>query len=849
MFRVPAILILVFIVSTSYSQNIPCKSYPMGGYHGNCGLTSALSADRKYLYTSDRVTLKKWDIATSKVVEEIPGFMHPLAGGTDNPRLVRVIRESGVQIQGNNDLYDLGRKSLVVNPEIAFLNLLSEDKRKAFRKVLSASSFNIYFNADSTFAALAETVGKIYQVEVTTGKMKLISEGSTGPFINELNTLVVFGPKDKKYLVNFVTGEKMQFTATGGFEASIVTPDKKYIVFSGRDGLSFVDRKTGNEVFKHYGGRVFFKSDLSMFYVFSIAWENDGTYSVHHALTFGYPDFKKLERIDTRWTGFASPHSLNFDPDKGVFYSAGGGRDIKTHEIKVPISVAYVPSQEDLNAEVSDRERNVKIGNEALEKLSTMKTPPIVNVIEPYITHKISSYSDNGKVVVYSKYGDGGSVIVWSFPEGMPIAAFRDQLSSARGASESAVLVPGNIQKASISPGGKVIALETNGALLFYAGEVQTSVFAKRILLGLLDNAALLSDYNYKDVIVVDPATGKTIGKVKTKGERDAVGADPRINPGVFTIKEKERIGIIDPASPSEIRYTPITQLPESDAARYDLKRWTLVDNATGNETVLPGIKPLTGVDESKVQSNFLIAFYFNEGYYIYDLKQKKTINEKPIYPGWMTDNHVIFLPGINKLLVWTSVPVFTRPNATENDPGASAFTIDVKTGEITPYLMSEPRSAYIEKENAEKAAAFKYASLPCEEKKRSYGPGDNIGSASHPASIVLGYDCDRKAYVVARRSLLYPGTNSMVQVSRLFPITEEELSSQGYIKVKKSHAVCPLCHGYPMEFSKQTTSGWSDWEQKSLNIYLYTREWETKTETIGTRCSTCKGDAWIKLD
>ncbi|CAN0424691.1 unnamed protein product, partial [Phaeothamnion confervicola] len=39
---------------------------------GNCSISSALSTDGKYLYTTDRVTLKKWDIATNKVVEEIP---------------------------------------------------------------------------------------------------------------------------------------------------------------------------------------------------------------------------------------------------------------------------------------------------------------------------------------------------------------------------------------------------------------------------------------------------------------------------------------------------------------------------------------------------------------------------------------------------------------------------------------------------------------------------------------------------------------------------------------------------------------------------------------------------------
>jgi hypothetical protein len=114
---------------------------------------------------------------------------------------------------------------------------------------------------------------------------------------------------------------------------------------------------------------------------------------------------------------------------------------------------------------------------------------------------------------------------------------------------------------------------------------------------------------------------------------------------------------------------------------------------------------------------------------------------------------------------------------------------------------------------------------------------------------IVLGYDCDVKAYVVAKRNMMHPGSNSTVQESRLYAMTEEEMSAQGFINVTKSYRICPVCHGYPMSYSKQTTSGWSDWEQKSLNIYVYTREWETKTEEIGTTCRRCKGDAWVKVD
>jgi hypothetical protein len=856
MSRILAILSLVCIIQVTFAQNIPCKSYPMAGYRGNCSVTSALSSDRKYIYTTDRITLKKWDIATNKVVAEIPGFMWNLAGGTDNPRFLRVTRESGIFTHPQDDLYDLKQKAMVADPKVTLLRLMPEGKRKSFEKTLYASAFTVYFSSDSTYAGLVDTSGKLYQLQISTGKMNLLIAGNNVMhFIQEINTFTVYGLKDRKYFVDLLSGKKTEFKSTRGMDAAIVTPDKKYFVFSGRGGFSFVDRNTGSEVFGHGDGyRVYFKSDQSMFYTFSTNWDDDLTYSVHHALMFSYPQFKELERIDTRWSGFANPESLNFDPDKGVFMNAWGGRDIKTREVKVSFSVEQAVTEDDLKAEVAQRNRNAKIGNEAIERLSTMKTPPIVHAREDYVTPKIMSYSDNGKIVVYSNYGSGGSVVVWSFPEGMPSVAFRDETSTARGMSMSAILVPGEIRNGVISPAGKVIALETTEGVLFYESETQKSAFPKRELLGLLDNAALLGEQvkygenTYKDVIMVDPSTGKTLGKVKTKG-MGKFSANVRMKPGAFTFTGQNDVGILDPASPTEIKITPLSELPENDPARYQFERWTIKDKVTGKEAQLPGIRPLTSVDDRHIQSNFLIAYYFNEGFYIYDLKQKRTINEKAIYPGWMNDERVVFMPGINKLLVWTLVPVFTRPNATDQDPGASAFTIDIVTGEITPYLMSEPRSVFIEKGNAAKAAAFRYASLPCEEKKRDFLPGDNAGSATNGRLIVLGYDCDVKAYVVAKRNMMHPGSNSTVQESRLYAMTEEEMSAQGFINVTKSYRICPVCHGYPMSYSKQTTSGWSDWEQKSLNIYVYTREWETKTEEIGTTCRRCKGDAWVKVD
>jgi hypothetical protein len=855
--RITFLLLLssLFIIQNAFGQPAPCKSYPMNGYTGSCPITVIFSVDGKFIYTSDMVTLKKWDIESKTVIEEIAPFPYKLVSNTNDPRIITV-NDKHIE-------YNLTSRT-VVDKEKALLNRLNADGKKALAKWKKISpSLEIFFDRDSTISVIIVNLDygrkSIHKVDLATSKYSLLASGESDFHYNpEMNTFFERDRKGNVTMTNIPTGKQVR-TTNFEFENSVLSPDKKYLVSEGHYNTLFNDSQTGKEIFRATGGKAKFKSDGSSVFIYS----TDDVGRLFYTAEFSIPDFKQLT-TDVRppWMEkFRRNGSMYLNPEKKTFYihpddwtsnveMAVYERDIATGEEKNSVSFVYTPNTAEAKIEKDDRDARTRIGNNALEKLATMKTPPIVHAVEPYVHPKIADYSDKGEIVVYSNYGGpygGGTVVIWSFPDGLPTAAYRDKFSTDQGASVAAgaVLVPGFIKNAKISPAGKIVALETSEGILFYEGEVQKSAFPKRILLGLLDNAAVLSDNDYKDIIVIDPFTGKTIGKVNTKG---SLNVHTRIKPGVFVITEKERIGILDPASPSEIKFTPVAQLAENDPARYNLRGGTVTDNATGKVDLASGIKPT--FTDSHVQSNFLIAYYYNEGFYIYDLRQKKTINEKAIYPGWMNDDKVVFLSGINKLLVWLSVPVFTRPNATDQDPGASAFTIDIATGEVTPYLMTEPRSSYVAKENAIKAEAFRYASLPCEEKKRDFNPGDNIGSTKdHPRSIVLGYDCDLKAYVVARRSLLNPGSNSTVQVSRLFAVTDEELRLQGYIESKKVFEVCPRCHGYPLEFSKQTTSGWSDWEQKSLNIYLYTRKWETKTEEIGTRCSVCRGEAWVKID
>lgn len=62
----------------------------MQGYTGKCAVSVVQAADGKHFYTSDQVTLKKWDLNTMKVVEEINDFPFAVHSITTDPDVLEV---------------------------------------------------------------------------------------------------------------------------------------------------------------------------------------------------------------------------------------------------------------------------------------------------------------------------------------------------------------------------------------------------------------------------------------------------------------------------------------------------------------------------------------------------------------------------------------------------------------------------------------------------------------------------------------------------------------------------------------------------------------------------------------
>lgn len=286
------------------------------------------------------------------------------------------------------------------------------------------------------------------------------------------------------------------------------------------------------------------------------------------------------------------------------------------------------------------------------------------------------------------------------------------------------------------------------------------------------------------------------------------------------------------------------------DASGYVYKSKTRdapsVSNAiTGQTELIPNLRipNIDGISGNRLlqQGRYFLVSEENTGFTIFDIIKQKPLTNVPLYSGWKRFGDMVYLERLGKLLVIDNNSDYTIPNATTEHPGASAYTIDINTGAITPYLMTKGRQQRMAEAKAySELQAYLYTP---EGRCATYGDKRKLGQGvinrqnQNFEGIIVGYDCEENAYAIGYREP-YNGHFLM-----RFKLSDDDLR-QYNLTESSGFKVCPACNGHPVTYSRETTTGWSDWEQKSLIIYVYTRKWETKTITKEQVCKVCKGEA-----
>lgn len=832
----------------------------MGGYTGDCDLKVLFSNDGKYIYSADMLSLKKWSIESGKVVSEISPFPYSLENNTEFNDII-VIKHGSDQRE-----YNLRTQSLHGS---SASRLTSESAKKTLAKLDKRGGTRVFEGNDAVVPVLSANT--VYRMEKVTGEITEIAKN-----INKVTEiigstlLIVDGYKGSsgfELIVDYATGKSVPIHSEQFYKA-FLSPDKKYVITTGYDRQSaFYEVSSGKKNFDAGWGLVKFKSDASGFFVL---WTKDeGSGRIEQVREYSYPDFKEVKVSQESWmkSGF---NRLSLDADKKVIYThsqqAPGkvekaiyGRDIQDGTIRDTVSLVHTLNTSEQTVATKEREQREKIGNDAIGKLFDLQTPTYYHNFSSDGETKISAYTDDGRVLLYDQHLRGQMCILWSFPEGKPLFAYRGEEITEEDAPFNAVVVPGEITKSFLSPSGKLVGFNSFYTVYIYEGNKQKLKLESSSIAALLDDKALVwsldNKGDKKTLSVVSMETGNLLQEVKlTRSPGRFV--DTHFASGKVYFLEPG-YDVWDSSNPGVMKPLYVNDLKNGEYVRYGLSpdRKTIIDRVTNKPEIIEGMKAIdVEYDESIIQRRFLVNEYWQEGFVIYDLFANKVVTEKTLFSGWDKNEHTVYLSKLNKLLVIRKKPFYTWPNPKPEDPGASAYTIDAKTGEIKPYLLTNSRTEYAKKFGDPEKVVFKYAKpeTDCERMARKFKVGDYIFAdrkfGDYPGYLVVAYDCERKVYVMAMREVLFPNSNSKdIYASRLVPVTEAQLDAGNYTSSGRQYEICPQCSGYPAGSRTEYYSGWSEWEQKSLNIHVYTRKWETTKKNVLELCKYCKGQAWVK--
>lgn len=875
MLRLLFVSLLVCAQAVSYAQQ-PCITEPMKGYKGDCEISVTMSPDGKRIYTSDRLSLKIWDVATNKVIEEISPFPHALWNQSNDPDILRLGFKSNYRISTGAveeiDWFNLKGVELPKDAEpgrymqqftIPELSLIFYRSKKGTLKIVDLSNKGKITALDSKYT-------KMFHVPGTKSVLIQAKDGSMHIYNAESRTFI---ETDKKYPFNFEPAASID-----GRFAALLT-DKVIYIFDSQTN-SFVSENP--VVSGAHGLHVKFTPDKTRYYIFAtegLQQENDVLFS--SIFEFSYPDLKLVRTIDltkvtfpaqsnfifnpaTEQLLFKQPHQFKTHKDMHIF-------DIRAWKYNGVFSLEEKGSFNNEEKYAAEREQRIRIGNQALNALYDLPasvSPCHSETPQPTIVTHIDDYTNNGTVIIRDDPDDGGRCIVWKFPEGMPLMLYFSTTYFGDKPSANAVHVPGVILRSSLSASGNEVGFNTKNGMYIYRGTQLLYQSQDKVLKAMLNGKALVctpepnklkgaTQWPYSRPCqryeLIDLSTGGAIrsGPIENYEGKSDDGNRLFIS---FTDKPSPLLKWIDMSDPSKVVTVEGAEAIKKSGFAYRTTAplsTTIADRLTGQSEVIPNFrvpKWTSGPKSYVMRDNYILTFEAANGFKLIDINTAKSVSDTQLFSGWTRFKDMAYLKGIGKILVMDNLPIFTRPNASDEDPGASVFTIDVTTGEITPYLTTINRKRLISEGKAA-AAALAYSYTPegrCSNIPANHRKGHGIIDlkTGQATGVIMGYDCDEDVYVVAYREA-YDASAGVYNI-RFMKKTREEMNKV-QLSGSASYRLCPECGGYPVSFSKKTTSGWSDWEQKSLNIYVYRRKWETKTETMSHFCRVCKGQAWIK--
>ena len=829
------ILITCFLFSFNLLQaQDPCTTTPFMGYKGKCDIASVVSPDGKFLFTSDRLTLKKWELQTRKIVSDI-SFTSVLQTISDIPEY----------------------NTQPVTEDVAVKAMLDKNKLKPLT----------HFNANTAWM-LAKKESRIVKINIASGNKVISTEYADVHDYAPLDVTLVSGKDNELFIFNLTSGAVVKADVYYS-ELSYVThtKDKKFLVIEGVDVFSFVDVKTGKTAGRVSGqGNFFFKSDMSGFYFIRQQMFLNGSHIFNSISEYSYPEIKELNRLDKSSGKFLNAYdrvrTMMMDADRSIVYIRGGDYDddqLILLGFKYPegqpadtFSLKKIETQGEQRLDAKRKEANLMIANNAIARVNDVQEQSPRHGSQKVRFMHIDDFTPDGQIVmVREEYFRGGGVIAWKFPEGKPQLLVYDQ-EKTDGIGGSSIAVGSSIKQSFISPDSKTIGINLSDKCIVIRDNVVKFEIPNKQIIALYDEVFLAYSFEkglgYKNLELISTSTGQVSQKVNGQVSPD-VTVNTRFRKGKVYLHNSKEMHVFDIKNPSSLTsYKLPGVVPDAPLFTMpNVRGLSVLNVSTGTEEEIPGYRNAQGANEHTVVDGetYLLANRYETGWDIYNIQEGTRATPQNYYCGWTGFSDATFMKDANKLLVVGVYASYVRPNATDDDPGASAYILDLTTNVITPYLLTDTRTAQLVVDKAKREASWQYTPLTkCDKAKSRFTEGWMIrGGAYSPEYLYLGYDCDEDVYVMAQRVKdSYEGVQ--FNVVRFLKMRDADLTS--YKNYGGPYEICPHCGGVTGGVVDTYYSGWTGWEQKYANIYTRKYVVNQKIKVL-THCQVCNGDAWYR--
>jgi hypothetical protein len=675
-----------------------CETAPMEGYRGTCDIRATISADGRYVYSSNGESIKQWSFRDKTITADwnITDGVTGIVDVSDDRRYVRFLDKNKT-----TQLFDTQEGNQVVIKDFDGVHAIIGN----IALVCEVKSRTEQMTKYSYFRMLVH--------DISSGKTKALAEYDRDPLISASSGRVVLANKTTLKVYDFLKGRELFSTQLSDFNQDFgFSPDGKYVAtYLGSVNIDTKKQFEYQLAMDNKGGKFLFTPDSKyLFYLQNVmVHQGQWFYGFGQVLKFDVSTGKQEKDLTSGWLYSVKPMAEAYRPiprDENHFYVFDGK------------SMSLIPENDfTAKSETLDLFGNIgtagktQIATQADEKafLESLKAPVVAKLNQlqpsdflfPYRNQlDIYDYSEKGIVLI----GDSFQAGVWKMPEGKLINGFGSDVSRMKlGAPETVVPIGVRIYSGAVNNDGSIVAFsseaEGNEVTEVYQNGKLINTLSKVVLSKFLENGKAIAYIPADKKICVYDYQGKKIVTSFSKGERDF-----RLSPDQSKILIGES-KIYDVQSGKLLLNSNLSlrALTNTKAISFDGTELKFIDITSGKPLLAKGWDANKREQEIFFQGSYVVTFAHDGPLRVFDLDKLNYVSDRAVFK--FTENAFekrVYFPSSNEVFFLNDQGFPTYGIRGQDTELATAYCVNAKSGEFTPYLWQiskEARAAVNQKE------------------------------------------------------------------------------------------------------------------------------------------------------